>query len=95
MVDNIHLKGLRVERVQPAAGKKPVEKAAGKSFRDVLKEVSKLGDKAEKHLKGVVDSNASDLRKASLEFKQAYDLTMKMSSKISQAYKTYQKTKST
>ena len=95
MVDDINVRAVQPEGVKPSPETKPGGKAGphgGKSFSEVLGEMNKLESKVDSHLEGVTKAD-SDVRRAALEVDRAFKLTMKMSNKLTEAYKNYQQNK--
>ncbi|MFC2077098.1 hypothetical protein ACFLT7_08450 [candidate division KSB1 bacterium] len=95
MVEDVNLRAIQPEGIQPSPNAKPGAKAKAtgeKSFKEVLGEVNKLETKVDSHLQGVSKAD-DDVRRAALEVDRAFELTMKMSSKLSEAYKAYQQDK--
>ena len=95
MVDDVNIRAIQPEGVKPTPETKPGGKtkpAGAKTFGEVLGEVNKLESKVDRHLQGVSKAD-DDVRRAALEVDRAFKLTMKMSSKLSEAYKAYQQNK--
>ena len=95
MIEDVSLRAIQPEGIKPSPEAKPGAKAkpAGdKSFKEVLGEVNKLESKVDSHLQGISKVD-DDVRRAALEVDRAFELTMKMSSKLSEAYKAYQQNK--
>ena len=95
MVEDVNLRAMQPDAVEPSPKAKPgrkVQPQPGKSFGEVLGEVNKLESKVDRHLESVAEAD-SDVRRAAVEVDRAFKLTMKMSSKLSEAYKAYQQHK--